>query len=164
MTLGLNEADIRKLVLDFYAHADASAPVSWFLPLIADNFHMVWTPTCEFHGPEGFIEFYRNLTQKMFDRVHVVRDINVQIGEHTADVTFVIHLTAKTWPPPMARALHVDNEANFHWVMEVPPRGNTTVITSYTLTSVRFPKDSIIVEADEVFKDRTFPFGPWGFP
>ena len=161
---GMDAEQIKNLVLDFYANADASAPVSWFLPLIADDFYMWFAPDCELRGPEGFVEFYRNLTGNLFDRLHVVRDIDVRIGEGKADVTFIIHLTAKRWSAPMPKALHTENEAHFHWVMEMSLKTNAPVITSYRLTAVSFPEGSIIVEANETFMDRRFKFGPWSFP
>ena len=39
---------------------------------------MVWTPTCEFRGQEGFEQFYRCLTGNLFDRVHEVSDIKIE--------------------------------------------------------------------------------------
>lgn len=159
----LNEAELKKFILEFYAQADQSAPLVWFLPYIDEKFHMFWTPTCQFDGLVGFEEFYRNLTASQFDRKHEVNDIKIKINGDTADITFMIHLVAKVWHAPMAKAIHAENQAGFHWTMKMGKSG-TPVIVEYSLTSVKFPAGSIIVEADKVFKYPTFMYGPWGFP
>ena len=160
----LNEADIRKFILEFYAQADKSAPLVWFLPYVDEKFHMFWTPTCQFDGLAGFEEFYRNLTASQFDRVHEVSDIKIKVDGDTADITFMIHLVARVWHPPLPKSLHAENYAGFHWTMKLSPKTGTPVITDYALTSVKFPEGSIIVEADKVFKYPSFMYGPWGFP
>jgi len=58
----LDAKAIENFIHEFYKQADDSAPLVWFLPYVEDDFHMVWTPTCQFDGPVGFEEFYRNLT------------------------------------------------------------------------------------------------------
>ena len=125
---------------------------------------MVWTPTCQFDGQVGFEEFYRNLTGNLFDRKHEVHDIKIDVDGDTAKVSFVIHLTAKVWHPPLPRGIHAENEAGFSWEMRRSTATGKTVITNYILTSVKFPEGSIIVDADQVFKYPTFMYGPWGFP
>ena len=87
----------------------------WFLPYVEDDFHMVWTPTCEFKGQVGFEEFYRNLTGNLFDRKHEVHDIKIDVDGDTAKVNFVIHLTAHVWHPPLPQSIHAENEAGFAW-------------------------------------------------
>jgi hypothetical protein len=137
----------------------------WFLPYVEDDFHMVWTPTCQFDGQVGFEEFYRNLTGNLFDRKHEIHDINIDIDGDTAKVTFVIHLTAHVWHPPLPRAIHAENQAGFLWDVRTSDKSPTGfVFTNYLLTSVKFPEGSIIIDADQVFKYPTFMYGPWGFP
>jgi hypothetical protein len=160
----LDAEEIEKFIIEFYRQADDSAPMVWFLPYVEDDFHMVWTPTCQFDGPVGFEEFYRNLTGNLFDRKHEVHDIKIDVDGDTAKVSFVIHLTAHVWHPPLPRAIHAENEAGFSWEMRRSAATGKTVITNYILTSVKFPEGSIIVDADQVFKYPTFMYGPWGFP
>ncbi len=160
----LDAKEIEKFIIEFYQQADASAPMVWFLPYVEDDFHMVWTPTCQFDGQVGFEEFYRNLTGNLFDRKHEVHDINIEVDGDTAKVNFVIHLTAHVWHPPLPRAIHAENEAGFAWEMRRSETTGGMVITNYILTSVKFPEGSIIVDADQVFKYPSFMYGPWGFP
>jgi ketosteroid isomerase-like protein len=160
----LDEVEIEKFIREFYTQADASAPLVWYLPYVEDDFHMVWTPTCQFDGPAGFEEFYRNLTTNLFDRKHEVNDIKIEVSGDTAKVSFQIHLTAHCWSPPLPKAIHAENYANFTWDMRVSSRTGKPVITNYLLTAVKFPEGSIIVDADKVFKYPTFMYGPWGFP
>lgn len=155
---------IESFIREFYAKADASAPLVWYLPYIDESFHMGWTPTCQFDGPEGFEEFYRCLTGNLFDRVHEVHDIKIDIDGDEARISFTIHLTAKVWQAPLPRSIHAENEANFEWVMKASPTTGNAVITSYVLTGVKFPEGSIIVDADKVFQYPQFLYGPWGFP
>ncbi len=160
----LDAEEIEKFIIEFYRQADDSAPMVWFLPYVEDDFHMVWTPTCQFDGQVGFEEFYRNLTGNLFDRKHEVHDIKIDVDGDTAKVSFVIHLTAHVWHPPLPKAIHAENEAGFSWDMRRSTTTGKTVITNYILTSVKFPEGSIIVDADQVFKYPTFMYGPWGFP
>ena len=160
----LDAKEIEKFIIEFYQQADASAPMVWFLPYVEDDFHMVWTPTCQFDGQVGFEEFYRNLTGNLFDRKHEVHDINIEVDGDTAKVSFVIHLTAHVWHPPLPRAIHAENHAGFSWEMRRSEATGGMVITNYILTSVQFPEGSIIVDADQVFKYPSFMYGPWGFP
>ena len=160
----LDAQEIEKFIREFYKQADDSAPMVWFLPYVEEDFHMVWTPTCQFDGQVGFEEFYRNLTGNLFDRKHEVHDIDIEVDGDTAKVSFVIHLTAKVWHPPLPRSIHAENEAGFSWEMRRSATTGNTVITNYILTSVKFPEGSIIVDADQVFKYPSFMYGPWGFP
>jgi len=159
------EADqIEAFIREFYAQADNSAPLVWYLPYVEDDFFMVWTPTCQFHGEVGFEEFYRCLTGNLFDRTHVVNDVKVETDGTTAKITFWIHLTAKVWFPPLPKSIHAENRADFTWEMRISETTGKPVITNYFLTGVQFPEGSIIVDADKVFKYPTFMYGPWGFP
>jgi hypothetical protein len=160
----LDAEEIMGFIKEFYAKADGSAPLVWFLPYIDDSFHMVWTPTCQFDGPEGFEEFYRCLTGNLFDRVHEISDISIRVDGDTAKVSFTIHLTGKFWAPPLPKSKHAENHANFEWEMKRSPTTGKAVITSYILTGVSFPEGSIIVDADKIFKYPQFMYGPWGFP
>ena len=162
--MALDAQEIENFIGEFYRQADASAPLVWFLPYVEDDFHMVWTPTCQFDGQVGFEEFYRNLTGNLFDRKHEVHDINIEVDGDTAKVTFVIHLTAHVWHAPLPNAIHAENQAGFSWEMRRSEKTGSFVITNYFLTSVKFPEGSIIVDADQVFKYPTFMYGPWGFP
>lgn len=160
----LTEEELREFILEFYRQADNSAPLVWFLPYIEEDHHMVWTPTCEFHGQVGFEEFYRNLTANLFDRKHEVTDIKIDASGPTATASFTIHLTAKVWHQPLPRSIHAENYANFHWTVRRSEKTGKVAIMDYFLTGVRFPEGSIIVDADKVFKYPTWMYGPWGFP
>lgn len=160
----LTEANLKEFILKFYQQADNSAPLVWYLPYIEDDFHMVWTPTCEFHGQVGFEEFYRNLTSNLFDRVHEVSDIKINTDGSRAEVDFTIHLTAKVWQAPLPKSIHAENYANFHWTVRTSEKTGGLAIMDYFLTGVRFPEGSIIVDADKVFKYASWMYGPWGFP
>jgi hypothetical protein len=160
----LTEANLKEFILKFYQQADNSAPLVWFLPYIEDDHHMVWTPTCEFRGPAGFEEFYRNLTGNLFDRKHEVFDITINTDGKTAEASFTIHLTAKVWSPPLPRSIHAENYANFHWTVRTSEKTGDIAIMDYFLTGVKFPEGSIIVDADKVFKYPNWMYGPWGFP
>ena len=158
-----NEDDIKRWVVEFFARADASTPVSWFLPFVDDKFHMFWTPDCQFDGPEGFCEFYRNTTHNMFNRVHEVRDVAIKLSGDTGEVNFRIHETLNVWNPPAPRSLDATIDATFKWAIRKSAQG-APVIVDYTLTSVSFPKDSVVVEAAKAFKDPPVLRGPFSMP
>jgi hypothetical protein len=160
----LDADQLEKFIIEFYAQADDSAPLAWFLPYIDDSLYLEFTSACKLYGPAGFEQFYRCLTGNLFDRVHQVHDINIATDGANADVSFVIHLTAHAWAPPLPRSLHVENQAGFSWKMTRSPATGAAVITSYVLTSIEFPEGSILVEADRVFQYPKFMYGPWGFP
>ena len=162
----IDEGELRRWVVEFFKKADASAPVTWFLPYLAEKFHMFWTPTCQFDGHDGFAEFYRNTTGNMFNRVHEVNDVAVNMApsRDACEVTFRIHETLNIWRPPMAKPIDAEINATFRWTMRVSPTTGIPVIVDYALTSVNFPATSIIVEADKVFKDPVFLQGPFSIP
>lgn len=157
----LDKDDLEPWIIEFFKQADNSVPVTWFLPYVADNFHMHWTPNCEFDGPDGFVEFYRNTTSNMLNRVHHISDINIESHGDTARITFAVHETAEVWHAPMPRPLQAIINATFEWLMEISDKTGEPVITKYTLTSVDFPAESVVVEADRVFKDYQFMHGPF---
>lgn len=160
----VDEQELRDFIIEFYRQADNSAPLSWFLPYVEDDHHMVWTPTCEFRGKTGFEEFYRSLTSNLFDRLHEVSDIKITEENGVTVATFTIHLTAKAWAAPLPRSIHGENWANFRWTVRRSETTGKIAIMDYFLTGVRFPEGSIIINADEVFKYRTWMYGPWQFP
>ena len=72
---------------------------------------------------------------------------------------------AKRYSVTRARAeLPAIIDATFKWTMRRSPRTQSAVIVTYTLTSVHFPAESVIVEADKVFKDPTYNYGPFSIP
>jgi hypothetical protein len=163
--MALDAGKIESFITEFFKQADNSAPLVWFLPFVDDSFHMGWTPTCQFDGPAGFEEFYRNLTGNLFDRKHEVEDVKIDVNGDTASATFTIHLTAKVWTAPLPKSIHGENHAGFAWELKASDKNDVgAVITNYQLTSVSFPEGSIIIDADQVFKYPTWLYGPWGFP
>src|SRR5271165_2498077 len=115
----LTEAGLQEFVLDFYRHADNSAPLVWFLQWIEDDLHMVITPNTQFYGPAGFEEFYRNLVSSQFDRLHELSDFTIKIDGNTAELIFTIHLTAKMWTAPLPKSQRSENFAKFRWTVRV---------------------------------------------
>jgi hypothetical protein len=160
----IGEQELTDFIIEFYKQADGSAPLVWFLPYIEDDHHMIWTPTCQFYGPAGFEEFYRNLTTNMFDRLHKVSDIKVSDENGTTAVTFTINLTGKVWAAPLPKSLHAENFADFRWTVRRSEKTGKIAIMDYFLTGVRFPEGSVIVDADKVFKYASWMYGPWQFP
>lgn len=160
----LTEAGIQNFVLEFYRQADNSAPLIWFLQWIEDDLHMVMTETCQFYGPLGFEEFYRNLTVSQFDRLHELSNFNITTDGRTAELTFTIHLTARMWAPPLPKSLHSENFANFRWTMRVSEKTGRPVIVDYQLVSIHFPEGSVVVDADKLWKYPTFMYGPFDLP
>lgn len=164
MAQALNADEIKRIVIDFFAKADAGVRLVELLPYINDQFHMTWTPTCQFDGHTGFEEFYDQLRRGAFNRKHEVSDISIDVTGESAMVTFTIHLTAQVWYPPAPKSFPVDNYANFLWVMKRSAVTGRPVVTTYTLTRVGFTKDSIVMNADVVFKYPQPLWGPFVMP
>ena len=160
----LTEQELTDFILEFYRQADNSAPLGWFLPYIEEDHHMIWTPTCQFFGPAGFEEFYRNLTSNMFDRKHEIQNIRVSDENGTQVVTFTIHLTGRVWAAPHPRSFHAENYADFRWTVRRSAKTGKVAIMDYFLTAVKFPEGSVIVDADKAFKYPVWMPGPFQFP
>ena len=140
MATKIGEQELRDFILEFYRQADNSAPLVWFLPYIEDDHHMFWTPTCQFNGPVGFEEFYRNLTSGQFDRKHEVSNIKIAEENGVTVATFTIHLTGRVWVAPLPRSLHAENYADFRWTVRRSEKTGKVAIMDYFLTAVKFPE------------------------
>jgi|GEM_PF-1637038 len=160
-TQKLTQDSVRDFVMQFYRWADDNTPLVRFLPHIEDDFHMVWTNTCEFRGQEGFEEFWRNLTSNTFDRQHNVEDLEVTIDGDTAEANFLIHQFAKAWRPPLAHAMQEENFTKFRLTFRVSEKTGNLVIIEYLMMGVRFPEGSIIVVPDFAFKNPFWNMGPF---
>lgn len=160
----IDETELHDFIIEFYRQADNSAPLAFFLPFIEEDHHMIWTPTCQFYGPAGFEEFYRNLTTGMFDRKHEINDLKITEENGVTVASFTIHLTGRVWSAPHPKSFHAENYADFRWTVRRSQKTGGIAIMDYFLTGVRFPEGSVIVDADKVFKYESWMNGPWQYP
>ena len=161
--LTLDKETLANFIVEFYAKADASAPLMWFMQYIDEDLKMDFGPIA-FEGQAGFEEFYRNLTGNQFNRVHEARNIEVKIDGDTADITFEIHMTSKIWHPPMPKSLPMENTSQLHVILKKSPKTGTPLITYYALTDLLVPAGTVVINGADLFMYKSYAYGPFKFP
>ena len=128
MAEALTEADVEKVVDDWYKLLDVHAPVDDVLPLLADEELEMQFPEGTLHGHEAFKGWYETVTNRFFDEVHTMKELNIAPDGDTADVKLVVNWQAKIWDPPAAKSVWLGFDAYQTWVVKRSVAGQPQIV------------------------------------
>ena len=114
-TPGLSEAEVKKLAEDWYLALDVHAPVEELLPMLATSGLEMVFPEATLEGQDAFKDWYKTVTHKFFDEVHVLKEVSVSDAGDHADAKVVVNWQAKVWNPPDAKSKWLGFDAYQTW-------------------------------------------------
>jgi hypothetical protein len=113
-TLTVN--DVRQLVQDWYDALDRHDPVEEVLPYLASNGLIMRFPEGALRGEDDFRDWYKAVTTRFFDEVHVLTEVDVKLTSPLhADVAVVVNWQARVWNPPAPRSEWLGFDATQSW-------------------------------------------------
>ncbi len=133
----LSKSEVETLVTDWYKALDVHAPVETLLPMLLDQGLEMRFPEATLHGHEEFKGWYRTVTNRFFDEVHEMKELDIQPADDRADVKLCVKWQAKIWDPPAANSKWLGFDAYQTWVVKRSPESGRAVIASYGVDELR---------------------------
>jgi hypothetical protein len=131
-TAPLTEDELRKFVDDWYELLDVHAPVDKVLPLLVDEGLELVFPEVTEHGHAGFKNWYEKVTNRFFDEVHTLKELNVTPGEKGL-IQLVVNWQCRIWDPPDAKSKWLGFDATQSWDMVRSPETGKPQILRYSV-------------------------------
>jgi SnoaL-like domain len=132
----LTDQEIDQLARKWYRALDVHVPVEELLPMLTpDGLTMVF-PEATLHGIEEFKGWYKTVTNRFFDEVHEVKEVDSTLHGDHSDVKVVVNWQAKIWDPPEAKSKWLGFDAYQTWVVTRAASGEV-VITKYVVDSLK---------------------------
>jgi hypothetical protein len=132
---GLNEAEVKKLVDDWYKALDVHVPFEEIVPFVStDGLEMYW-PEGPTFGVDGFKGWYERVTRTFFDEVHTMKELAITPRGDEADVKLTVNWQARVWNPPDAKSKWLGMDARQTWVVRRADDGRP-VIQRYVVDGI----------------------------
>ena len=132
----LTQAEVKKLVDDWYAKLDVHAPVEELLPMLADEGLEMQFPEATLRDKKAFSAWYAGVTNRFFDEVHVMKKLSIATVDDTATVQLVVNWQAHIWNPPAAKSQWLGFDAAQRWIIRADARTQKPVIVTYIVQAL----------------------------
>jgi hypothetical protein len=126
-TTQLTEAEVKKLVDDWYLALDVHAPVEELVRLVASNGLEMYWPEGPTFGVDEFKGWYDRITHTFFDEVHTMKELAISPRGDEADVKLVVNWQARVWNPPDAKSKWLGMDARQTWVVRRSDDGRPVI-------------------------------------
>ncbi|MEE4494055.1 nuclear transport factor 2 family protein [Streptomyces sp. BE230] len=122
----LTTAMTEQLVMEWYEALDQHAPVEELVRHVVSDGLVMSFPEGTLEGVEAFRDWYRTVTHRFFDEVHVVR--SATIGPRAADgadeagadvrvVQVIVNWQTRVWTPPASHSQWLGFDAHQTWTV-----------------------------------------------
>lgn len=138
----ITEPEVNQLAAEWFHKLDVHAPVTDFLPMLAQKGLEMRFPEATLHGVTEFEKWYQGVTHFFFDEVHTLKSVDVKLASRQADVRVVVHWEASRWQPPAARSERIKLDAYQTWVVERSLETGKPVIVTYIVGSLEYQEGS----------------------
>ena len=132
---GLTEAEVRKLVDDWYKALDVHVPFEEIVPFVSTSGLEMYWPEGPTFGVDGFKGWYERVTRTFFDEVHTMKELAITPRGAEADVKLVVNWQARVWNPPDAKSKWLGMDARQTWVVRRADDGSP-VIQKYVVDGI----------------------------
>jgi len=132
---GLTEAEVRKLVDDWYKALDVHVPFEEIVPFVSTSGLEMYWPEGPTFGVDGFKGWYERVTRTFFDEVHTMKELTITPRGDEADVKLVVNWQAKVWNPPDPKSKWLGMDARQTWVVRRSEAGRP-VIQKYVVDGI----------------------------
>jgi hypothetical protein len=126
-TTALTEAEVKKLVDDWYVALDVHAPVEDLVPMVASSGLEMYWPEGPTFGVDEFKGWYDRVTHTFFDEVHTMKELAISPRGDQADVKLVVNWQARVWNPPDAKSKWLGMDARQTWVVRRSDDGRPVI-------------------------------------
>src|SRR4051794_17229840 len=115
----LTEAEVKRLVADWYRGLDVHAPTVEMLPMLTEQGLEMRFPEATLRGLAEFDGWYNGVVRIFFDEAHTVEKLEVALSADKlqAQVKLVVLWEASRWKAPAARSERLGMDAAQTWVV-----------------------------------------------
>ena len=140
----LTEAEVDKMVRDWYRALDVHKPMVDVLPYVSDGELEMVFPEATLRSLAEFESWYQGVIRIFFDEVHTMQALNVTLSpdKSKADVKLVVLWEASRWNPPAAQSERLIMDAYQTWVVKRSPTSGLPVITKYVVDELKLREGS----------------------
>jgi hypothetical protein len=122
------EASIRAMVADWYDALDRHVDLAEALTYLVDDGLEMRFPEATARGHAGFSDWYKAVTNRFFDEVHVVTSVDVtSLRDTRAELRVVVNWQARIWNPPSAKSQWLGFDAYQTWEVVPGPDGSPKI-------------------------------------
>ena len=141
----LTEAEVKKLVDDWYRKLDVHAPMIDVLPFLAETGLVMRFPEATLRSLAEFEGWYQGVIRIFFDEVHTMKELTITLSKDRsrADVKLVVYWEASRWKPPAARSERLMMDAEQTWTVARSATTGRAVITQYAVDELRPREGSV---------------------
>ncbi|GAA0384103.1 hypothetical protein GCM10009530_38730 [Microbispora corallina] len=112
----MTEAEVRRLVREWYEALDRHDPVEKVAVFLANEGLVMKFPEGTLHGLDDFRGWYDTVINRFFDEVHELKAVDVTpAGPGQADVRVVVNWQARIWDRPAPRSAWLGFDATQTW-------------------------------------------------
>ena len=114
----LTDENVRTMVTEWYRALDRHDPLDDVVNFLASDGLTMTFPEGTFRGLGEFTTWYHNVTNRFFDEVHEVTEVQVaSSAPDRAVVKVVVNWQAKVWDPPEATSKWLGFDAYQTWTV-----------------------------------------------
>jgi ketosteroid isomerase-like protein len=128
----LTETAVRQMVQDWYDALDRHDPLEQVAPFLASNGLTMKFPEATLRGHDDFAKWYDAVTNRFFDEVHELKQVEVRLASPVhADLLVIVNWQARIWDPPAPRSQWLGFDATQTW--SVVLQDGTARIRTYSV-------------------------------
>ena len=128
--MAFTEATIRAMVADWYSALDRHVELAEALKYLTQDGLEMRFPEVTSRGQDGFADWYKAVTNRFFDEVHIVTSVDVDnLTADRADLKVVVNWQARIWNPPAPKNEWLGFDAYQTWEVVAGPGGAPQIKT-----------------------------------
>lgn len=132
----MDKPAILKFVRQWFSLLNDHGPVESFLAMLAPDGFVLQFPEATLSGEEAFRAWYQKVTNKYFDQSHDVKQLQIDPGKDSIEITLLVNWRARTWEAPAAYSTCLDFDVIQSWRIKILPRDHQPVIKHYKVVEL----------------------------
>ncbi len=133
----ITEDEVRQLIHQWGRLHDEHAPLSAFLPIIAEEGFEIQFGEDVWQGYAG-LEAHQELKRQFFDEAHIYQWIDVKTAGDQAEAKSVMQWEASVREPPAPRSTRIKAVLHHSWLIKRSPRTGKPVIARSVVDSFKY--------------------------
>jgi len=126
---------VLQLVIDYYEHLDAGAPLEAFTKMIDWQAFEMINGDLKVDDLEKYESWYQEISSQYFDRKHIVEKIAItELEDKLYKVEMDMYFRAKTWKPGQAKSRDVEVNGKIEWIVKEASESGQMKLVKYYIS------------------------------
>lgn len=136
----LNKIEIIKFVLEWFNLINNHEPIEKLIDKLDANGFELKFPEKTITNIDEFQNWYNTVTNKYFDQVHNVKNIDIEISEEKTDIILTLNWEARSWEPQSPYSNYLNCDVVQSWVLVKDYKKNKPAIKKYIVNYLKESK------------------------